>query len=66
MATPLPVTVSDDLTIRIGTASAALTPTQGFAVAEQLLRKSTRRAIVDEAEDICGPEGSADCFRGVP
>ena len=63
MATPLPVTIGDDLTIRIGTVSAALTPTQGFAVAEQLLRKSTRRAIVAEAEDICPDFSASDASR---
>jgi hypothetical protein len=58
MTTPSPVSISDDLVIQIGAATAHLTPSQGFATAEVLLRKSARRAIFQEAEDICGPDFS--------
>jgi hypothetical protein len=44
------VVVSDDLSLEIGSASAPLTPSQAFTVAEQLIRAATRAIVVDEAD----------------
>jgi hypothetical protein len=46
----LPIQVAGDLTISLGGSSAvALSPAQGLRLAEQLIRKSTRRMMVEEA-----------------
>lgn len=41
--------ITDDLQLRIGGAAVRLTATDGFALAETLLRGSTRLAIEEEA-----------------
>ncbi len=40
--------VSDDLTLRIGASAVRLTPSQGFQLAERLIRQSTVRIIEEE------------------
>jgi hypothetical protein len=44
------VQLDDALSIRIGRSAVTLTPTQAFALAEQLAQKSLRRAMIDEVE----------------
>jgi hypothetical protein len=44
-----PVRIGADLTVRLGCAAATLSPSQGFRLAEQLIRKSTRRMMIAEA-----------------
>ena len=44
----MPVTVESDLRVRVGRNVARLTPSEGFAVAEQLIRTATRRLIAEE------------------
>jgi hypothetical protein len=43
------VEIRDDLTIAIGDAAARLSPSEGFRIAEDLIRKSARRALAEEA-----------------
>jgi len=50
MARPAPLSISDDLTLAIGAARITLSPRQGLELAEQLARKSFRRAMSEEAE----------------
>ena len=38
-----------DLTLRLGGAATTLSPRQGLRLAEELIRKSTRRMMVEEA-----------------
>ena len=40
-----------DLTVRVGASTVRLTPSEGLQAAEQLIRKSTRRMMLDEALD---------------
>lgn len=47
---PERVTVAEDLSLRIGRARAALTPSEAFAVAERLIRGATRAIVQDEAD----------------
>jgi len=49
MSDPLPIRVSDDLAIAIGGASVRLTPSEGLDLAEDIARKSFRRALDAEA-----------------
>jgi hypothetical protein len=46
------IRISDDLTVAIGGSAVTLTPTQGLDLAEQLARKSFRRAMIEEARDV--------------
>src|SRR5215469_1996650 len=49
---PADVAVSDDgLTLEFGRRRVPLTPSEGFALAEQLIRKSTRQMMLEEALD---------------
>jgi len=45
----LPIRIGSDLAIRLGAETAVLTPAQGFRLAEQLIRKSTRVMMLQEA-----------------
>jgi len=45
----LPIEITDALEVRLGAVAIALTPSQGFAVAEDMIRKSARRVISEEA-----------------
>jgi hypothetical protein len=44
----MPVTVENDLSIRVGRNVARLTPSEGYAIAEKLIRTATRRLIAEE------------------
>jgi hypothetical protein len=48
MTFPLP-RLATDLTLRLGCAAVTLSPRQGLHLAEELIRKSTRRMMVEEA-----------------
>lgn len=52
-AQPSPISVSDDLVVRIdgprGTANVRIAPTEALAFAEQLVRAGFRRIMADEA-----------------
>jgi hypothetical protein len=52
MANRFPLDIADDLTIAIGTNHVRLTPEQGFQACEMLARKSIRKAMLMEAEDL--------------
>jgi hypothetical protein len=52
----LPFKIDGDLTIRIGGSAVQLTPSQGLQAAERLIRKSTRRMMLEEAFDTLPPE----------
>jgi hypothetical protein len=43
--------IDGDLTVRIGVSTVRLTPAEGLQAAEQLIRKSTRRMMLEEALD---------------
>jgi len=45
----LPLRIDADLTVRLGAEVARLTPGQALRTAEQLIRKGTRRMMVEEA-----------------
>jgi hypothetical protein len=45
----LPLQIDGDLTVRVGGSTVRLTPSEGLQAAEQLIRKSTRRMMLDEA-----------------
>jgi hypothetical protein len=47
----LPLQIDGDLNIRVGGATVRLTPSEGLEAAEQLIRKSTRRMMLEEALD---------------
>jgi hypothetical protein len=47
----LPLQIDGDLNIRLGSATVRLTPAEGLEAAEQLIRKSTRRMMLEEALD---------------
>jgi hypothetical protein len=47
---PERVSVSDDLALRIGRASAPLTPADAFALAENLIRAATKAIVLDAAD----------------
>ena len=49
MSRPSPIQVSTDLDVTIGGARVTLTPSQGLDLAEDLARKSFRRALAEEA-----------------
>jgi hypothetical protein len=51
----LPLKIDGDLTIRIGGSAVQLTPSQGLQAAERLIRKSTRRMMLEEAFDTLEP-----------
>lgn len=52
----LPLQIDGDLNVRVGRSIVRLTPSEGLQAAEQLIRKSTRRMMVEEALDIeCDP-----------
>ncbi len=65
--TPL-LFVTDDLRVSIGDAVATLSPTQGLKLAEQLARKSFRRALAEEAgladESVPAPRPRKRATRG--
>lgn len=44
-----PLVITEDLRVSIGDRVASLTPTEGLKLAEQLARKSFRRALAEEA-----------------
>jgi hypothetical protein len=44
----LPVVVAKDLTVVIGDEAVRLTPTEGFRLAERLIRRSTARMVEEE------------------
>jgi hypothetical protein len=44
------VFVSDDLALRVGGVSVALSPAEAFGVAERLIRGATRAIVLDEAD----------------
>jgi hypothetical protein len=44
------VVVNDDLVLWVGRNKAALSPSQAFTLAEQLIRGATRAIIVEEAD----------------
>jgi len=46
----LPIQVSDALEVRLGPIAITLTPGQGFRVAEDIIRKSARRVLSEEAD----------------
>lgn len=52
MTTPLPISISSDLAVSIGDRRVALTPAQGLDLAEDLARKSFRRALAEEAGEL--------------
>jgi hypothetical protein len=45
----LPLQIGSDLAVRIGAEVVTLTPSQGLRAAEQLIRKSTRLMMIEEA-----------------
>lgn len=45
----LPIRIGSDLVVRLGAERADLTPKQGLRLAEDLIRKSTRRMMLEEA-----------------
>ena len=45
----LPIRIGPNLAVRLGAETAILTPSQGLRLAEQLIRKSTRRMMIEEA-----------------
>jgi hypothetical protein len=53
--TMLPLHIDSDLTVRVGGSTVRLTPSEGLQAAEQLIRKSTRRMMLDEALDAIEP-----------
>jgi len=44
------VTISDDLSLRVGRSHTALTPSEAFAVAERLIRAATVAIVTDAAD----------------
>jgi hypothetical protein len=60
---PLP-RLGADLTLRLGCAETTLSPRQGLLLAEQLIRKSTRKMMVEEA--LAAPPFKAPCRRSAP
>jgi len=44
----LPAVVSNDLTLVVGNEAVRLTPTEGFRLAERLIRRSTARMVEEE------------------
>jgi hypothetical protein len=51
-----PVCVDDDLTISITRGHTPLSPDEALKFASDLIRKSTRRLILDEQADIAHPQ----------
>ena len=49
MARPFGLRISPDLGITVGTGTVVLTPAAGLRVAEDLARKSFRKALAEEA-----------------
>jgi hypothetical protein len=47
----LPLHIDGDLNVRVGGSIVRLTPSEGLEAAEQLIRKSTRRMMLEEALD---------------
>lgn len=45
---PSQITVTNDLTLVVGDQAARLTPTEGFRLAERLIRRSTARMVEEE------------------
>jgi hypothetical protein len=50
MASPSPIVVSDELTVKIGGRKVPLTPSAAFTLAEQLIRGATRAIMIEEAD----------------
>jgi hypothetical protein len=46
---PLPIRITPDLTVALGGAAVTISPAQGMRLAEQLIRRSTRKMMVEEA-----------------
>ena len=44
----LPAVVTNDLTLVVGNQAVRLTPTEGFRLAERLIRRSTARMVEEE------------------
>jgi hypothetical protein len=55
----LPITVSAELVVTVGTSEVRLTPLQGLGFAEQLARASFRRAITEEILAAAPSNGSS-------
>jgi hypothetical protein len=47
----LPIDIGGDLVVRIGRDAVRLSPSEGFRVAERLLRQSIRHMVVEAALD---------------
>jgi hypothetical protein len=60
----LPLRIDGDLNVRVGGACVRLTPSEGLEAAEQLIRKSTRRMMVEEALDLDEPLDSTSGRKG--
>ena len=57
----LPLQIDGDLNVSVGASSVRLTPAEGLQAAEQLIRKSTRRMMMEEA--LWGDDGVAALAR---
>ena len=53
----LPAVVTNDLRLVVGNEAVRLTPTEGFRLAERLIRRSTARMVEEEGR----PWRSAEC-----
>ena len=51
------VVVANDLTLVVGDQAARLTPTEGFRLAERLIRRSTARMVEEEVSLGSAPAG---------
>ena len=52
------VTVANDLTLVVGNEAVRLTPTEGFTLAERLIRRSTARMVEEEVGLKSAPTGN--------
>jgi hypothetical protein len=50
MSRALPIHIAPNLTVRVGAAVVTLSPAQAMRAAEQLIRRGTRRMMIEEAE----------------
>ena len=58
------VVVTSDLTLVVGDQAARLTPTEGFRLAERLIRRSTARMVEEEIGHGSAPKAASRTARG--
>ena len=60
------ITVTNDLTLVVGDQAARLTPTEGFRLAERLIRRSTARMVEEEIGLGSSPKAASRTARHTP